>query len=53
MQNETIVQDLVESLKPSDPYKIILFGSTDRGETTPDNDRGMPTNEQSGVCRGG
>jgi len=38
MQNETVVQDLVESLKPSDPYKIVLFGSTARGEATPDSD---------------
>jgi predicted nucleotidyltransferase len=38
MQNETVVEDLVESLKPSDPYKIILFGSTARGEATPDSD---------------
>ena len=38
MQNETVVQDLVESLKPSDPYRIVLFGSTARGETNANSD---------------
>jgi predicted nucleotidyltransferase len=38
MKNETIISDLVENLKPADPYKIVLFGSCARDEMTADSD---------------
>jgi predicted nucleotidyltransferase len=38
MKMQPIVKDLVENLKPADPYKIILFGSYARGEETADSD---------------
>jgi predicted nucleotidyltransferase len=33
-----IINELVQSLKPSDPYKIVLFGSYANGTETPDSD---------------
>jgi len=33
-----ILENLVASLKPSDPYKIILFGSYAKGNPTEDSD---------------
>ncbi|GBR73761.1 putative nucleotidyltransferases [Candidatus Termititenax aidoneus] len=38
MKNEAVVSDLVENLKPADPYKIVLFGSCARDEMTADSD---------------
>jgi predicted nucleotidyltransferase len=38
MKNATIISDLVENLKPADPYKIVLFGSCARDEMTADSD---------------
>ncbi|GBR76548.1 putative nucleotidyltransferases [Candidatus Termititenax persephonae] len=38
MKNETLVSDLVENLKPANPYKIVLFGSCARDEMTADSD---------------
>jgi predicted nucleotidyltransferase len=38
MRNDDILNDLVNSLKASDPYKIILFGSYANGSETENSD---------------
>jgi predicted nucleotidyltransferase len=38
MNIDNILKDLINSLKASDPYKIILFGSYARGKETDDSD---------------
>jgi predicted nucleotidyltransferase len=38
MENGNILNDLVNSLKASDPYKIILFGSYANGSETENSD---------------
>ena len=38
MEYNTVVEDLIDLLKPSDPYKIILFGSHAAGNPNKDSD---------------
>jgi predicted nucleotidyltransferase len=38
MDFNTVLDNLVFLLKPSDPYKIILFGSRVTGKSNEDND---------------
>ncbi|GHU48327.1 hypothetical protein FACS1894200_05170 [Spirochaetia bacterium] len=38
MEIDTVLRDLITSLKPSDPYKIVLFGSYAKGTATVDSD---------------
>jgi predicted nucleotidyltransferase len=38
MEINSILNDLIDSLKASDPYKIILFGSYANGNETADSD---------------
>jgi predicted nucleotidyltransferase len=38
MNIDSILNDLINSLKVSDPYKIILFGSYATGKETDDSD---------------
>jgi len=38
MINNTVIEDLIVLLKPSDPYKIILFGSHAAGNAHKDSD---------------
>ncbi|MHC6203064.1 nucleotidyltransferase domain-containing protein [Breznakiellaceae bacterium SP9] len=38
MEIDIVLRDLISSLKPSDPYKIVLFGSYAKGTATADSD---------------
>jgi predicted nucleotidyltransferase len=38
MDIDAVLTDLIASLKPSDPYKIVLFGSYAKGTATEDSD---------------
>jgi predicted nucleotidyltransferase len=38
MDYHTVLDDLVSSLKPSDPYKIVLFGSYAKGNPNENSD---------------
>jgi len=41
MKNHTYINPLIEAIKPSDPYKIILFGSYANGTATENSDIDM------------
>ncbi|GHV81860.1 hypothetical protein AGMMS49991_04180 [Spirochaetia bacterium] len=38
MDIDEVLTDLITSLRPSDPYKIVLFGSYAKGNATEDSD---------------
>jgi predicted nucleotidyltransferase len=38
MEIDAVLNNLIVSLKPSDPYKIVLFGSYAKGTATADSD---------------
>ncbi|MDR0723814.1 MAG: nucleotidyltransferase domain-containing protein [Endomicrobium sp.] len=38
MEIDSILNKIVENLKPADPYKIVLFGSHAKGTATKDSD---------------